>query len=213
LLVPTEQTFSTPPPLFQFHLAAHPDYPQFSQLHWDGPSDLSLDDLSLSSPATPLAPTREHILRILQQQPTTDPMTIPALLELLPHLSYELLRKTLQRMVRDHQLSSPRRGLYALPISLSSPDPLSPLPVPNAVPNTVPNTVSPSAVPNAVPNAVSNTVSPSAVPNPLSPPSTPSTFSHKGIPQAVSIADIQRALSPSPIPNHPSKPITHKNIL
>jgi hypothetical protein len=219
LLVSTKQTFSSPMPLLQFHLTAHPTYPQFPQLHWDGPSDLSIDDLSLSSTITTLAPTREHILRVLQQQPGTDPMTIPALLELLPHLSYELLRKTLQRMVRAHQLSSPRRGLYTLPPSSSHPDhlPSDNDAVPVALsPATVPISQSPSPVPDQVsPVSVPNTQSPPPVPNQVSPSPVPGASSQPYVPQAISFDRIRvpDQLSPSPVPNNQSQPITRRNIL
>jgi hypothetical protein len=209
LLASTKHTFSAPTPILQFHLTSHPDYPQFPHLYWDGPSDLSLDDLSLQSSSTTLAPTREHILRIFRQQSTSDPMTIPALLELLPHLGYELLRKTLQRMLRDHQLASPQRGLYALSTSSSSTSNFNQL-----SPAAVPDNVSPSPAPDAPPpdddaDALSSlpasaTSSESSVPDTLSPSS---------VPDSLSLYTVPEHLSPPPVPGIQSQPGTRYNIL
>ncbi len=193
LLVPGKHTFSIAAPLLQFHLSSHPTYPAFPQLHWDGPSDLALDDLPFQPTVPTLAPTRQHILRILQQQSALAPISIPALLELLPHLNYELLRKTLQRMLHDHQLVTPQRGLYALPSSV--PDMVSPPPVPEDVsPPPVPDTVS---------------VSPDLT-QPTS-PDIPSSSS--SVPEHLSPAPVPNTMSPPDILSRPSQPITHINIL
>ena len=200
LLVPGKHTFSAAAPVLRFHIAPDPERPFYSQFHWDGLSDLSPDDLATLPAAPTLAPTREHILRILQQQSDPTPTAIPDLLALLPHLSYELLRKTLQRMLRDHQLVSPQRGLYALPTpssisSIPDPDPLSP--------STVPDAVSPPPVPlsESSPLDPASSINEDGVElqgDAVSPPSVPAALSPPPVPASVSLST-----APSHSPDHP----------
>ncbi len=94
-------------------------------------------------------------LHILQQHAT--PMSIASLLEALPFLSYELLRKTLQRMTRDHQILNPQRAFYTLPTPI--------------FPSPVPDSVSQPAVPNPPPSQL--TTSSTADECPISQPEVP----------------------------------------
>jgi hypothetical protein len=179
LLVQTKATFAQPAPILRFHLAPHPTNPAIPSIAWDGLSDLTRSELAaaLALPTSTLSPTRRIICDFLAQQP--EPVALPALAEALPTLSYDLLRRTLRRMVNDYQIANPARGLY----STFSHQPDSSSPIITQLPETSSPSTSPTTDTHSssstspdpdVPSSLPPSLSPNPVPTVTFPPEAPS---------------------------------------
>ncbi len=192
LLVQTKSTFARPAPILRFHLASHPHHPELPSLVWDGTSDLSHSDLAATShlPTSTLAPTRQHILRILEQHTTS--VAVSTLAEALPQLSYNLLKQTLRRMLNDHQVTSPYHGLYSLP---NKPSPLPMIPFEPSTESDRQPAFSPLDVPS------SQITTPANYPSPSSPNTVTSvTFDP---PVTFPYHPLNAPSSPEPATSHP----------
>jgi hypothetical protein len=115
---------STKAASLSFHIDCNEDAGERQpSIRWLGACSQTLQDLlnpPASEAALPLGGARQQILKVLEQS-HPQALSVKALAEALPEVSYANLRWTLLRMASDEQIQQPARGTYcAFPPSLPS---------------------------------------------------------------------------------------------